>query len=696
MAVLKSLELNGNKQSFASWISNLSPCETPFASMIGKDSISQAQYSWQVDSLAPPAHSGYDEGSNVEFPVRRGTDILHNYTSTLRKVVNISDTAERIALHGRASEMNYQMSKAGKELMRDIEFMCLNNKRGNAGTKDVASKFSGFYGLCTGPDFVDPDTGAKTIKKVSVADVNGPWFKPSDLFDLTYNLYLAGSKANKIMFHPRHALTFSRFMSGNIESPHTYRMFDGLDDKFNMKVSSIRDPLSQKYDLISNRFMPEDMIYIFNEADWTQTILRQPAVSPLGRKGSAERYLMETEIGLRHRNPQASGVLVVEPSSLLITWTAKPTPLTWGVGNQEEAGVNIKVRSTGQNVDDGTVVNWASSNPAVVSVADPTGHTADGNAVVLLNPLRAGTSVITASNADGHASYLVTVGNPNVRLTLSNNLVEKGKGVLAVVKVTKADGTPVRDGTVVNFTADPAHLVNLPAKSGVTSNGTGVTQIEVNAAQTLGLVQVQASTDTSFSNRAKLEIVEKVEELIMRIDQRVIAHGINDSSVMEIMVVDSAGSPIHNQPVTILSTDSTVIQIHNTPISTGGTGVYSTRLTATGFGQAEIVAQYKGQQVSLLMKVTPPNILLVAPATAKVGTPFSMTATVTRSDDTLVSGVDVSFKSTPPFSPLVPDTATDAKGVASVLHTELNNSDLEVNAIVGNYKSNTCDIAVSV
>ena len=36
---LVSYDLNGKKLSFANWISNLSPTETPFVSMTGKEAI---------------------------------------------------------------------------------------------------------------------------------------------------------------------------------------------------------------------------------------------------------------------------------------------------------------------------------------------------------------------------------------------------------------------------------------------------------------------------------------------------------------------------------------------------------------------------------------------------------------------------------------------------------------------------------
>ncbi|MCS5736847.1 DUF5309 domain-containing protein, partial [Herbiconiux daphne] len=88
------------------------------------------------------------------------------------------------------------------------------------------------------------------------------------------------------------------------------RMFDGASDtKVNTYVSTLVDPLGQEYKLIPNRFMPEKAIYVFSPADWTQMVLRAPQRTKLAKQGSNEKWMIEMEVGLRHRNPFASGIL---------------------------------------------------------------------------------------------------------------------------------------------------------------------------------------------------------------------------------------------------------------------------------------------------------------------------------------------------------------------------------------------------
>ncbi|MGL5964619.1 MAG: SU10 major capsid protein [Fusobacteriaceae bacterium] len=310
MTMLKTFDLKGNKQSFANWISNLSPCETPFISMVGKERVDQVQYSWQTDVLAKPVLSAGEEEGSAAVVAKPGVTTEHvNFTQIYRKAVRVTDTTKNIALYGRASELALQMEKAGKEIKRDLEHAILNStKEGSIGTSSAAGVAAGFQKLVADKDAVDPDTGATVHKEVTYA-AGTKKFTQAQIFDMTYQLYLAGSRANKIMVHPIHMHLFSDWVASNTVTPHVHRMFDGLETKYNAHVSSLRDPLGQVFDIIPNRYMPENCVFFFNPSDWNQMILREPTKTELAKNGSSEKHMIEMEVGLRHRNPFASGIL---------------------------------------------------------------------------------------------------------------------------------------------------------------------------------------------------------------------------------------------------------------------------------------------------------------------------------------------------------------------------------------------------
>ncbi|UIW10598.1 major head protein [Aeromonas phage BUCT695] len=316
---LVSYDLNGKKLSFANWISNLSPTDTPFVSMTGKEAINQTLFQWQTDTLASAnANNAVVEGSAAVDEKRTSTFVMKNITQILRKVVRVSDTANALANYGRGRELQYQMEKAGKEIKRDLEMALLHNgvAKEEDGHEGVGAgvthgrKTAGFQGMVGGVPRgktaaePDPDTGAVVFIQAKAGKLT-----EDDLFGLTYNLYLSGSQANIIMFHPKHASFFSSLMETSPQGRNRTKMFDGQDTKFNQYVSTLVTPLGCEFKLIPNRWMPEDAIYAFTPSDWTQMVLRAPQRTKLAKDGSYEKWMIEMEVGLRHRNPYASGIL---------------------------------------------------------------------------------------------------------------------------------------------------------------------------------------------------------------------------------------------------------------------------------------------------------------------------------------------------------------------------------------------------
>ena len=322
MAITKmcSYDLKGNKLSFAEWISNLSPTETPFVSMTGKEAITQTKFQWQTDSIpAAKSDNAVAEGSAPTFEDPTLTEVITNNTQIFRRAVSVSDTANAVAYYGRGKEVGYQMEKAGLEIKRDMEKAFLwqdhsgtptsgTTANGQAASSSNKPLTAGFIGLCAKQGVADTDTGAIIHKKTSTAGVA----TEEQLFDMTYQLYLANSKANVIMFHPKHAGFFSGLLSlagAPAVTPNRMKMFSAMEDTYNAEVDTIVDPLGQKFALLPNRQMPEDYFYFFNPSDWTQMVLRAPKKIQLAKVGSSEEWVIEAEIGLRHRNRFASGIL---------------------------------------------------------------------------------------------------------------------------------------------------------------------------------------------------------------------------------------------------------------------------------------------------------------------------------------------------------------------------------------------------
>lgn len=305
MATLHSYELNGKKQSFANWISNLSPTETPFTSMTPKEAVNQTKFFWQTDRLAPVKIHAVAEGADaVEADISMGaTTVQNNVTQILRRAFRISDTANHMANFGRGRELAYQMEKYSQALKRDLEKTLLSAqvKQEQSSSANTPRKTAGFQALVAAEDATDADTGAKVHFKSGTNNA----FSLANLREMTYQLYLANSEADVIMFHPKHAAFFATLQSAN----NNAKMFDGDTTTFSHYVSTYIDEFGREYKLIPNRWMPVDAVYFFKASDFTQMVLRAPQKYELGKEGNFTSWMIEMEVGLRLRDPFAAGVL---------------------------------------------------------------------------------------------------------------------------------------------------------------------------------------------------------------------------------------------------------------------------------------------------------------------------------------------------------------------------------------------------
>ena len=311
MATMHSYELNGKKQSFANWISNLSPTETPFTSMTPKEAINQTKFFWQTDRLAPVKAHNITEGSDVvETDISMGvTTVENNVTQILRRAFKISDTASVMANFGRGKELAYQMEKFSTAIKRDIEKTLLSAQVKAEATSGTAGKTACFQALVAAEGEADADTGAIVKMKTGTAPAaNVRGFTIENIRDMTYNMYLANSEADTIMFHPKHASFFAALQT----DANNAKMFDGDTTTFSHYVSTYIDEFGREYKLIPNRWMPEDAIYFFKPSDFTQMILRAPQRVELGKEGNYTSWMIETELGLRLKDKFAAGVLLLK------------------------------------------------------------------------------------------------------------------------------------------------------------------------------------------------------------------------------------------------------------------------------------------------------------------------------------------------------------------------------------------------
>ena len=114
--------VNGQREDLSDIIYNISPTDTPFMSSIGKSKATAVNHEWEIDALAAPAANNYHlEGDEIAFDAQTTTTRIGNKSQISRKAVIVSGTMESVDLAGRNNELAYLISKASKELKRDME-----------------------------------------------------------------------------------------------------------------------------------------------------------------------------------------------------------------------------------------------------------------------------------------------------------------------------------------------------------------------------------------------------------------------------------------------------------------------------------------------------------------------------------------------------------------------------------------------
>ncbi|HWI69373.1 MAG TPA: DUF5309 family protein, partial [Nitrospiraceae bacterium] len=129
--------------------------ETPFYSMIRKESVDGTHPEWSTDTLATPVTTNkLLEGDTYAFTSPTATTRIGNYCQISAKQYAISETQEVVSKAGPKSDLGRERAKKGIELRTDIEAAMLSNNPSLAGSTTVARQSAGLRAwLATNDDF---------------------------------------------------------------------------------------------------------------------------------------------------------------------------------------------------------------------------------------------------------------------------------------------------------------------------------------------------------------------------------------------------------------------------------------------------------------------------------------------------------------------------------------------------------------
>lgn len=292
MPTYTSYDTVGARESVADVISNLSPSQTPFQSMIRDQKIKNRVHEWQEDSLAAVRDNAEVEGADATDATLTPTVMRQNNTQILQKTAKVSDTAEEIDNYGRDKEMAYQLRKVSKELKRDLENTLVGTAQAaNLGSNTVARRMAGVQAL------IDPAgkiaaTASGTAALTEALHMQG-----------NQRLYDNGSDASIFMVKPADAVRIAAFAAA------TGRSRDVGDGKKIVNVVNILETPFGTQRVVMNRWLKADNALLTDPDNWRRLVLRNWFRRTLAKTGDATRVQIIGEFSLKHNNFLASVLL---------------------------------------------------------------------------------------------------------------------------------------------------------------------------------------------------------------------------------------------------------------------------------------------------------------------------------------------------------------------------------------------------
>ena len=211
MAILTGTQLTfsavGNREALLDKISNITPVDTPFMSMIDETTVDATLVEWQTQVLAAAAANAQLQGDEFTFGNGSPTVRVSNRTQISRKTVIVSGTQDAVNKAGRDREIVYQMSLMRDELKRDKEFVLCSNQApvtGNSTTAPQLRPLCGWYATNTsrgvgGANGTTSAAATDGTQRALTEALMTPMFSAAWTSGGTPNLLLTGPKQRGII-----------------------------------------------------------------------------------------------------------------------------------------------------------------------------------------------------------------------------------------------------------------------------------------------------------------------------------------------------------------------------------------------------------------------------------------------------------------------------------------------------------------
>lgn len=284
-------DLIGMAEDVSDVISDISPEDTPFQSMIGRETVNARNPEWQEDALDNTVPVSMAEGAAFADKARAATTMRSNYTQIIGDAFTVSRTADRIKKHGRAKETAFQLVKAGKQLKNYLEIELFGaSQNASLGADEQAVRV---FGNVRG---TDPASAAIVTNTNTIGGTSRLYDEDvlkEDMLD-TYN---QGQPAKYIMIPPTLAIQV-----GNMATVNSMRFRDSGSSKEIVMVVEILVTPWGTAKVVLNRHAVANTALYFDKSFWKLGTLDSWKKEKLAKTVDGERYSLVGEFTLIHTN----------------------------------------------------------------------------------------------------------------------------------------------------------------------------------------------------------------------------------------------------------------------------------------------------------------------------------------------------------------------------------------------------------
>ena len=298
----------GLREDLSDIIYSISPTETPFMSGIGKEKATAVLHEWSTDSLASAvANNAQIEGDEIGFSAPSATTRVNNRTQISRKSVIVTGTLDSVSKAGRNNELAYQISKASKELKRDMESSLTANNSSVVGNDSTARELAGLAGWIQ----QNNDAGAGGANgQVNGADVPGTArtdgtqraFTESQLKNVIKKCWDEGGDPSMIMLGSFNKQVLSGFTGGSTR-------FDPAENKRLVAAVDVYESDFGAMTVVPNRFQRARDVFVLQPDMFATAFLRDFQLMDLAKTGDATKQALLAEYTLVSKNEKASGAI---------------------------------------------------------------------------------------------------------------------------------------------------------------------------------------------------------------------------------------------------------------------------------------------------------------------------------------------------------------------------------------------------